>query len=91
MEEEKSNTNAGCGLLLESAEDGEDLGFAGTTASVSNVTLCYRSPGRMQGELSRSSSLRTFRFTPYWAGLSFPFWRETGNEENPGAAQTQQD
>lgn len=65
MEEEKSNTNAGCGLLLESAEDEEDLGFAVTTASVSNVTLCYRSPGRMQGELSR--------FTPYGGGLSFPF------------------
>jgi len=41
MEEEKSDTNAECGLLLESAEDGEDPGFAVTTASVSNGTLCY--------------------------------------------------
>lgn len=50
MEEEKSNTNAECGLLLESAEDGEDPGFAITTASVSNVMFCYRSHARMQEE-----------------------------------------
>lgn len=50
MEEEKSNTNAECGLLLESAEDGEDPGLAAATASVRNVTLCYRAHARRQGK-----------------------------------------
>lgn len=74
MEEEKSNTNAECGLLLESAEDGEDPGFAITTASVSNVILCYRSHARMQGEcIPRFQPERKFSFNPYRGGLSFPF------------------
>lgn len=35
-------------LLLESAEDREDPGFAVTTASVSNVVLWYRFYARKQ-------------------------------------------
>lgn len=44
--QEKSNANAEYVLLLESAEDREDPGFAVTTASVSNVMLWYRFYGR---------------------------------------------